>query len=274
MSLLWSLWMISTAQAVPFPVNAIQPGMMTDGNNDHLDAYAVWDDSSALVARGKNPSKVKGDSSSGSTSSKKAVFYYFDCESDEFLNKANRKSRYLHKGKSSLEGHTIIELIHLQWHLMQLHGFWNQTQGNPTFTELELSYRGLNVLNLNTESNGPEVLSKSRDIDVNTRSHRGLSKDLNRLKQRLDTYDVIIFALIPISDSTPPSSQTYAALMNSKATKAAGQHYVLHVTSDDAEDAWKEMQIEEGQVIEATHGTGDWTDEEGDDGSSHDNIPT
>ncbi|KAJ3998638.1 hypothetical protein F5050DRAFT_1194768 [Lentinula boryana] len=33
MSLLWSLWMISTAQAVPFPVNTIQTGMVTDGNN-------------------------------------------------------------------------------------------------------------------------------------------------------------------------------------------------------------------------------------------------
>ncbi|KAJ3798231.1 hypothetical protein GGU11DRAFT_781647 [Lentinula aff. detonsa] len=76
MSLLWSLWMISTALAVPFPVNTIQTGMVTDGNNDHLDAYAVRSDSYALVARGEGNSKVEGGSTSGSTSSKKAVFYF------------------------------------------------------------------------------------------------------------------------------------------------------------------------------------------------------
>ncbi|KAJ3980887.1 hypothetical protein F5890DRAFT_631756 [Lentinula detonsa] len=247
MSLLWSLWMISTALAVPFPMNTIQTGMVTDGNNDHLDAYAVRSDSYALVARGEGNSKVEGGSTSGSTSSKTAVFYYFDCESDEFLGKSNRKQRYLHKAAWYLEsdpGQPSTVRPHCS--------------GKYRLTKFELSDRGLNVLDLTSQASGrtpsSEVLSKSADILRTSSSGRSpVSKNLAEWKKKLDKYDVIIF--------TPPSSQTYAALMNSKATKAADLKYDFHVTAEYEADAWKAMQIAEGQGMEETHETGEWSDD-------------
>ncbi|KAJ3721315.1 hypothetical protein DFJ43DRAFT_687790 [Lentinula guzmanii] len=266
MSLLWSLWMISTALAVPFPVNTIQTGMVTDGNNDHLDAYAVRSDSYALVARGEGNSKVAGSSTSGSTSSKKAVFYYFDCESDEFLGESNQKLSYLHKGKSSLEGHTIIELILTMascaaaWYLESDPGQPSTVRprcsGKYRLTKFELSYGGLKVLDLTTQASGrtSKVLSESHDIlKTSSVSHSPVSKNLAESKKRLDEYDVIIF--------TPPSSQTYAALMNSKATKSADLKYVLQVTAEYEVGAWEAMQRAEGQGMEEVQETGDWTDD-------------
>ncbi|KAJ3782388.1 hypothetical protein GGU10DRAFT_335596 [Lentinula aff. detonsa] len=207
MSLLWSLWMISTALAVPFPVNTIQTGMVTDGNNDHLDAYAVRSDSYALVARGEGNSKVEGGSTSGSTSSKKAVFYYFDCESDEFL-----AAWYL----ESDPGQSSTVRPHCS--------------GKYRLTKFELSYGGLKSFQRVTIYYGRVLVA-------------------------------VHHALIPISDSTPPSSQTYAALMNSKATKSADLKYVLHVTAEYEVGAWEAMQRAEGQGMEEIQETGDWTDD-------------
>ncbi|KAJ3739998.1 hypothetical protein DFH05DRAFT_1560066 [Lentinula detonsa] len=236
LGLLWSLWMISTALAVPFPVNTIQTGMVTNGNNDHLDAYAVRSDSYALVARGEGNSKVEGGSTSGSTSSKTAVFYYFDCESDEFL-----AAWYL----ESDPGQSSTVRPHCS--------------GKYRLTKFELSDRGLKVLDLTSQASGhgtssSEVLSKSADILRTSSSGRSpVSKNLAEWKKKLDKYDVIIF--------TPPSSQTYAALMNSKATQAADLKYDFHVTAEYEADAWKAMQIAEGQGMEETHETGEWSDD-------------